>query len=44
MNTLVYSMGEKADDNYFEEDAKKYKTIKDKFEAHFVKTRNSYYL
>ena len=34
MNTLVYSMGEKAD-----EDAKK--TVKDKFEAHFVKTRNT---
>ena len=41
-------MGEKADDilqtfNLTEEDAKKYKTVKDKFEAHFVKTRNTIY-
>ena len=42
VNTLVYSMGEKADDilqTFNLPDAKKYKTVKDKFEAHFVKTR-----
>ena len=29
--------------NLPEEDAKKYKSVKDKFEAHFVKTRNIIY-
>ena len=29
--------------NLTEEDAKKYKTVKDEFEAHFVKTRNTIY-
>ena len=48
VNTLVYSMGDKADDvlqsfNLSEEDSKKYKTVKDKFDAHFVKRRNTIY-
>lgn len=46
VNTLVYSMGDKADDilqsfNLSEEDSKKYKTVKEKFENHFVKRRNT---
>ena len=41
-------MGEKVDDilqtfNLTEEDTKKYKTVKDKFGAHFVKMRNTIY-
>ena len=41
-------MGDKADDilqsfNLSEEDAKKYKTVKEKFEKHFVKRRNTIY-
>ncbi len=46
VNALVYSMGDKADDilgsfNLSEEDAKKYETVKTKFEQHFVKRRNT---
>ena len=45
VNTLVYSMGAKADDifqsfNLSEEQAKEYNTVKDKFDSHFVKRRN----
>ena len=45
VNTLVYSMGAKADDifqsfNLGEEQAKVYNTVKDKFDSHFVKRRN----
>ena len=48
VNTLVYSMGDKADDilqsfNLPEADSKKYKTVKTRFEAHFVKRRNTIY-
>ena len=46
VNTLIYSMGEKADDIFqsFElsaDDSKKYDTVKGKFETHFVKRRNT---
>ena len=46
VNTLVYSMGDKADDilqsfNLTEADQKKYSTVKDKFERYFVKRRNT---
>ena len=42
VNTLVYSMGDKAEDilrsfNLTADDAKSYATVKEKFEAHFVK-------
>ena len=45
MNTLIYCMGDRADDilrsfKLPEEDSKKYKVVKDKFEGHFVKRRN----
>ena len=45
VNTLIYSMGDKADNilqsfNLSEEDVKKYSTVEDKFDAHFVKWRN----
>ena len=45
ISTLVYSMGDKAEDllrsfKLTEEQAKKYDTVKSKFESHFVKTRN----
>ncbi len=48
VNTLVYSMGDKSDDilqafNLSAEDAKNYATVKGKFEAHFVKRRNTIY-
>ena len=48
VNTLVYSMGDKADDilqsfNLTEADQKKYSTVKDKFERYFVK-RGTLYL
>ena len=45
VNTFVYSMGDKADDilqsfNLSEEDSS---AVKDRFEAHFVKKRNTIY-
>ena len=45
VNTLIYSMGQKADDilqsfRLSEEDEKKYSTVKAKFEAYFIKRRN----
>lgn len=45
VNTLVYSMGEKADDIFrsfhlSEANQKKYETVKQKFEEYFVKRRN----
>ena len=45
MNTLIYSMGDEADDilrsfGLSEEDSKKYDTVVAKFESHFVKRRN----
>lgn len=45
VNTLVYSMGDKADDilhsfHLSEEDQKRYDTVKEKFEHYFVKRRN----
>ena len=44
VNTLIYCMGDRADDilrsfKLPEEDTKKYKVVKDKFEGHFVKRR-----
>ena len=46
VNTLVYSMGDKADDIFqsfglTEEEAKNYATVKGRFESHFVKRRNT---
>ena len=43
--TLIYSMGNKADDilqsfNLSEEDSKSYKTVKEKFDTHFIQRRN----
>ena len=48
ISTLVYSMGDKAEDilQLFAltgEDVKKYDMVKAKFEAHFVKRRNTIY-
>ncbi|XP_056001795.1 uncharacterized protein LOC125656292 [Ostrea edulis] len=45
VNTLIYAMGNEAEDifNSFglnEDDAKKYETVSDKFQAHFVSRRN----
>ena len=43
MNTLVYSMGPKADDifqSFGLSNAKKYDVVKKKFDDHFVKRRN----
>ena len=45
VNTLLYSMGEKADDilqsfNLEEEELKKYETAIDKFQKHFICRRN----
>ena len=45
VNTLVYTMGDNADDilssfGLSEEDKAKYDTVVEKFEAHFVKKRN----
>ena len=45
VNTLIYTMGDEADDilrsfQLSEEDKKDYKIVKEKFEAHFVKRRN----
>ena len=46
VNTLAYSMGAKAEDIFqsfglSEEDSKKYSTVKDKVESHFIKRRNT---
>ena len=45
VNALIYTMGDEADDvlssfSLTEEERKKYKTVKDKFESYFVKKRN----
>ena len=45
INTLLYSMGDRADDIFqtfalSEEEGRKYDTVIGKFEAHFVKKRN----
>ena len=45
MHTLVYTMGDDADDilssfNLSEEDRKKYETVRGKFESYFVKKKN----
>ena len=45
IDTLIYSMGDKADDilqsfNLSEEALKTYKTVKEKFDTHFVQRRN----
>jgi len=42
VNTLIYSMGNKVDDilqsfRLTEEDSKKYKTVKEKFDSYFIK-------
>ena len=41
VNTLIYSMGDEADDilqsfGLSDADRKKYKSVKDKFEGHFI--------
>ena len=46
VNTLVYSMGDDADDilrsfRLSEDDSKKYNVVKSKFDRHFVKDRNT---
>ena len=46
IDTLIYSMGDKADDilqsfNLFEDDLKSYKTVKDRFDTHFIQRRNT---
>ena len=46
VNTLIYAMGDEADDilcglGLSAEDKKKFDTVRDKFEAHFVKRRNT---
>lgn len=48
VNTLIYTMGDKGDDilrsfNLSEADKKKYDTVKEKFDSHFVKRRNVIY-
>jgi hypothetical protein len=48
VNTLVYAMGDEADDilrsfGLSADDAKKYNVVKDKFDGHFVKRRNVIY-
>ena len=45
INTLIYSMGDEADDilrsfALSEEDGKKYDTVKGRFDSHFIKRRN----
>ena len=45
IDTLIYSMGDKADDilqsfNLSEEASKSYKTVKERFDTHFVQKRN----
>ena len=46
VNTLIYSMGDRADDilqsfRLTDEDSKKYKTVKEKFDSYFVKRHNT---
>ena len=48
VNNLIYCMGDQADDvlrsfNMVEEDKKVYKEVKERFEKHFVKRRNTIY-
>ena len=48
VNTLIYTLGEKADDIFqsfglTDEQKKKYKTVKKKFDFHFVKHTNVIY-
>ena len=48
VNTLIYTMGDEADDvlrsfGLSADDAKKYDTVKAKFDGHFVKRRNIIY-
>ena len=48
VNTLVYSMGDEADDilrsfGFSTDDGKKYDVVKAKFDGHFVKRRNVIY-
>ena len=48
VNTLVYTMGDEADDilisfKLSEEDRKKYEVVKDKFTSYFIKRRNVIY-
>ena len=48
VNTLIYTMGQEADDifhsfNLSDEDQKKYHTVKQKFDSHFIKRRNVIY-
>ena len=48
MNALIYYMGDQADDillsfGLSEGDSKKYDTVKEKFEGHFVIRRNTIY-
>ena len=48
MNTLVYTMGDEADDilisfKLSEEDRKKYEVVKEKFTSYFIKRRNVIY-
>ena len=45
IDTLIYSMGDKADDilqsfNLSKEDLKSYKTVKKRFDTHFIQRRN----
>ena len=46
VNTLIYSMGDKVDDilrsfRLTDEDSKKYKIVKEKFDSYFVKRHNT---
>ena len=48
MNGLIYAMGDEADDilksfHLFEADAKKYKTVKERFDEYFIRRRNMIY-
>ena len=48
VHTLIYSMGDAADGilkpfQFSEDDLKKYDTVKQKFDGHFVKKRNIIY-
>ena len=48
VNTLIYTMGDDADDilrsfRLSDEDSKKYDVVKEKFDSHFVKRRNVIY-
>ena len=48
VNTLLYAMGDEGEDiirsfHLAEADAKKYKTVKERFDGHFVKKRNVIY-